>query len=64
MVFILPSRSLLRPYDVTTTSSLLFVHSFMQLQLNCVRNVILNSEFLFIRVIKFLVTCVLPYSQK
>ena len=32
-----------RPYDVTTTSNLPFVHSFMQFQLKCVRNVIFCS---------------------
>ena len=57
-----------RPYDVTTTSNLLFVHSFMQFQLNYVRNVIFCSSwsefFLFIHVIKFLVTFDLPHSQK
>ena len=41
--FISSSRFLLRPYDVTTTSNLLFVHSFMQFQLNCVRDVIFYS---------------------
>ena len=30
-------------YDVTTTSNLLLVHSFMQFQLNCVRYVIFHS---------------------
>ena len=40
LVFFISSRFLLRPYDVTTTSNLLFVHSFMQFQLKCVRNVI------------------------
>ena len=38
--FISSSRFLLRPDDVTTTSNLLFVHSFMQFQLKCVRDVI------------------------
>ena len=42
-LFISSSRFLLRPYDVTTTSNLLFVHSFMQFQLNCVRDVIFRS---------------------
>ena len=40
-LFFISSRFLLRPYDVTTTSYLLFIHSFMQFQLNCVRDVIL-----------------------
>ena len=34
---------MLRPYDFTTTSNLLFVHSFMQFQLKCVREVIFRS---------------------
>ena len=62
------SRFLLRPYDVTTTSNLLFVHSFMQFQLKCVRDVIFCSQwsefFLFISVIKFFLTLDLPHSQK
>ena len=41
--FISSSRFLLRPYDVTTTSSLLFVHSFMQFELKCVCEVIFRS---------------------
>ena len=43
LCFISSSRFLLRPNDVTTTSNLLFVHSFMQFQLNCVRDVIFRS---------------------
>ena len=34
--FISSSRFLLRPYEVTTTSDLLFVHSIIQFQLKCV----------------------------
>ena len=41
--FISSSRFLLRPYNATTTSNLLFVHSFMQFQLKCVRDVIFRS---------------------
>ena len=37
--FISSSRFLLRPYDVTTISNLLFVHSFIQFQLKCVCDV-------------------------
>ena len=43
MFFISSSQFLLRPYDVTTTTNLLFVHSFMQFQLKCVRDVIFRS---------------------
>ena len=43
LLVFLSSRFLLRPYDVTTTSNLLFVHSFMQFHLKCVRDVILRS---------------------
>ena len=45
------SQFLLRPCDVTTTSNLPFVHSFMQFQLNCLRDVIFRSwwsEFFFV----------------
>ena len=42
-LFISSSRFLLWPYDFTTTSNLLFVHSFMQFQVNCVRDVIFHS---------------------
>ena len=59
LVFIASSRFLLRPYDVTTTSNLLYVHSFMQFQLECVCDVFLllmERVFLFIRVINYLVT--------
>ena len=48
LLFFISSRLLLRPYDVTTSSSLLFAHSFVQFQLNCVHDVIfhsLKSEF-------------------
>ena len=45
--FISSSQFLLRPYDVTTTSNLLFVHSFMQFQLNCVRHFWLLVERVF-----------------
>ena len=66
--FITSLRFLLRPYDVTITSNLLFVHLFMQFQLKCVFDIIfcsLWSEFfLFICVIKFLVTLDLPHSQE
>ena len=57
--FISSSPFLLRPYDVTTTSNLLFVHSFMQFQLKCVRDVIFRFFFervFFICVIKVLIT--------
>ena len=37
------SRFLLRPYDVTIISNLLFVHSFMQFLLKCVCDVIFRS---------------------
>ena len=42
-MFFSSSRFLLRPYDVTTTSNLLFVHSFMQFELKCVCDVIFRS---------------------
>ena len=38
--FILLIRFLLRPYDIRTTSNLLLVHSCMQFQVKCVRDVI------------------------
>ena len=43
MFFISSSRFLLRSYEVTTTSNLLLVHSFLRFHLNCVRNVIVWS---------------------
>ena len=43
LVFFISLRFLLRTYDVTTTSNLLFVHSFMQFHLKCVREVIFCS---------------------
>ena len=58
-MFLISSRFLLRPYDVTITSNLLFVYLFMQFQLNCMRDVIFThsgESFLFILVIRFLVT--------
>ena len=58
---------MLRPYDVTTTWNLLFVHSFMQFQLKWVHDVISHSkwsEFFFNRVIKFLVTRLLTSLSK
>ena len=36
-------KFLLRPYDVTIPSNLLFVHSFMQFQLKWLRDVIFRS---------------------
>ena len=41
-VFFILSRFLLSVYDVTLTSNVLFVHSFMQFQLNCVLDVIFH----------------------
>ena len=67
MLFISLSRFLLRPFDVTATSNLLFVHSFMQFQLKCVRDVISHlsgASFLFIQVIMSLITRDLPDSQR
>ena len=43
LVFFISSRFLLRPYDVTTTGNQLFVLSFVQFQLNCVRDVFFHS---------------------
>ena len=43
----LSSRFLLRPYDFTTTSNILFVQSFMQFKLNCARNVIFHAVDIF-----------------
>ena len=40
LYFFISLGFLLRPYDVRTTSNLLFVHWFMQFQLKCVRDVI------------------------
>ena len=40
--FISPSRFLLRPYGVIFNSNLLFLHSFIHFQLNCVRDVIFH----------------------
>ena len=45
--FILSLRFVLRPYDVTITANLPFVHSFMQFQLNCVRDIIFHSGEFF-----------------
>ena len=45
-LFISSSRFLLRLYDVTITSNLLFVHSFMQFHLNCVLDVIFHSQWI------------------
>ena len=64
-VFIL-SRFLLPPYEVTTTSSQRFVHSFMQSRLNYVRDIVFPligarfSSFSW----EFLVICDLHQSQK
>ena len=41
--FFISSWFLFWPYDVTTTSKLLFVHLFIQLQLNCACDVIFHS---------------------
>ena len=41
--FISSTRFLLQQYDVTKTSNLLFVHSVIQFQLKCVRDVIFHS---------------------
>ena len=38
--FTLPTGFLLRPYEVTISSNLSFVHSLKEFQLNCVRDVI------------------------
>ena len=54
-------------HDVTTTSNLILVHSFMQLQPTCVRDVLftlIRASFSFYRVMNFLVTRDLPHSQK
>ena len=68
MFFLFRTQFLLRPDDVTTTSNLLFVHSFMQFQLNCMRGVIFRSYwsefFLFICLIKLKVTLDLLHSRK
>ena len=66
LVFLDLSRFLLRSYDVKATSNLLFVLSFMQFQLNCVTSCFFVSaaSFLFICVIKFLVTLELLHSQE
>ena len=82
--FISSSWFLLRPYDVTTTSNLPFVHSIMQVRVwrhnhfksvffiqscsftvACVTSYLSLSgaSFMFIRVIKFLVTRDLPHSK-
>ena len=47
LFFISSSRFLLRPYDVTTTSNLLFVHLFMQFHLKCVRDFIFVERVFF-----------------
>ena len=39
-VFYFVVKIFVRPYDVTTTPNLIFVHSFMQFQLKGVRDVI------------------------
>ena len=60
-------RFLLRPYDVTATSNLLFVHCSCNFNWSaCVTSFLLLVERVFcsIRVIKFLVTLDLPHSQK
>ena len=44
MFCISPSRFLFRPYDATTTSNLLFTHSFLQFQLKFVRDVVFRSK--------------------
>ena len=66
LAFLFRRRDFCQPYDVTTTSNLLFVHLLMQFHLKFVRDVIFRfqwSEFLFIRVIEFLVTLDLPLSK-
>ena len=58
---------LLQPYGVRTTLNLLFVDSCMQFQLKCVGDAIFalsGTRFLFLCVIKFLVSLDLPHSQK
>ena len=45
LCFFSSSIFLLRPHDVTTTSNLLFVHSFMQFKLRCVLDVIFHSQW-------------------
>ena len=43
LVFLISSsKFFLRPYDVTATSNLIFVPSFMQFELKCVRDVIIG----------------------
>ena len=68
ILFILSTGFLLRPYDVTTTSNLLFcsfVHA-ISTELRSWRHfpLVVESVLFFICVVKFLVTRDLPHSQK
>ena len=64
MFFISSSWFLLRPYDVTATFCS-FVHAIStELHVWCHFLLLVEQVFLFMRVIKFLVTLDLPHSQK
>ena len=57
----------IRWHEITITSNLLFIHSFLKFWLNCLGDAIFHTcgaYFFVSRIVMFLVTCYLPLSSK